>query len=735
MGDAVKRSLLVVALLLIAAGVPCVLWFVSGSREVEGEAARVVQQARDDAKANAGTAAGQLAARLEKLRATESQRPYFHYQNLMHDPRGASQGLSVVPSPLAQGPADPLILTHFQIDDQGRVTMPTLNDDVTELNAPDVARQIAISNTLRAAEPELLRSGAARLASLQAEVAARRTVSERQPPRVAAVTDVPPPAPAPSSQAVVTPAPQPAVASTTPPSPGLVAEPMKGDPWAALQQAPAVQVDRVNVGGRVTRTDQQNSGQQSVYIGKSQGEYSSSPLQNSLQSSPLQNSLQNTSRQNLQNNSQPSRTPAPAEPQAANGKPVLETKSPVQSAPAPVQPQQEQAVNVQKLDPGSFAQNAQSNIVYNNLKTSAARPKPKLPPRRAPDVEIATNDFAWSSIVVGGRPSLVALRPVVTPDAALLQGFVISETAVAEAVHGAGRLSSSTAGLPIGATGWTLDVDDRAAVVRAAAHAGEIRAGFQRTFFGGLAAVALAIIAVTILVWRSERLARERAQFAAAAAHELRTPLAGLRLYGDMLAHQLGDPERSRVYAQHVSEEADRLGRVVANMLEFTRLERGSLTVKREPGNLADAVRECVEQLRPALEMAGCQVIVSIAAGLPPVAFDRDAVHHIVQNLLDNAEKYSRPSTDRRVEIDLARVNGHALLTVSDRGVGVDPRTARHLFLPFERGSAGDAPAGLGLGLVLVKALAEAHGGDVSWQARSGGGTTFSVRLPAFYTP
>jgi signal transduction histidine kinase len=201
-----------------------------------------------------------------------------------------------------------------------------------------------------------------------------------------------------------------------------------------------------------------------------------------------------------------------------------------------------------------------------------------------------------------------------------------------------------------------------------------------------------------------------------------------------MLAHQLGNPERTQLYAQQVSREADRLGRVVANMLEFTRLERGSLTVKPEPGDLGGAVRECVEQLRPALEVAGCSIKLSVAGDLPSVAFDRDAVHHIVQNLLDNAEKYSRPSSDRSVDVEVARMNGHAAVIVSDRGAGIDARVARHLFLPFERGANGDAPAGLGLGLVLVKALAEAHGGDVSWSVRSGGGTTFRVRLPAFYT-
>jgi signal transduction histidine kinase len=396
-----------------------------------------------------------------------------------------------------------------------------------------------------------------------------------------------------------------------------------------------------------------------------------------------------------------------------------------------------QSLNVQRLDPAVFAQNVQSNVVYKEVKEPAApRAKPVLPPRRAPEVEVATSDFTWNSIDVGGRRSLAALRPVVTPQGAAIQGFVVSQAALSDAIRSAGPAAaflelrpSAKDGIPIGSSGWSLAVDERAAAAPAMARAEDIRRTFRQTFFAGLAAASLALIAVAVLVWRTERLARERAQFAAAAAHELRTPLAGLRLYGDMLAHQLGDPDRSRLYARQVAQEADRLGRVVTNMLEFTRLERGGLSIRAEEGDLGAAVRECIEQLRPALEAAGCSVNLTVADDLPPVAFDRDAVHQIVQNLLDNAEKYSRPSSERVIDVEVARMNGGVGVTVSDRGVGIDARVARHLFLPFERGG-GDAPAGLGLGLVLVKALAQAHGGNVEWAARSGGGTTFRVVLP-----
>ncbi|HEV7920951.1 MAG TPA: HAMP domain-containing sensor histidine kinase [Thermoanaerobaculia bacterium] len=625
-----KRALLVVALLLVAAGLPCAAWFVAGSREAERESQRVVNESRDEARLAARAMAGQLGARLEKIRASESQRPYFHYQNLFHDPRGASQGLSVVPSPLAGGPTEPLILTHFQVDRKGRVTLPTLNDDVRELNTANVARERAMQQTLGAAAPEVLRDGGAALVSLEAEVGARRKRREaklrKEEQRLA------------RAAAPITPQPQPR------PQPVQVAA-----------------------------------------------------------------------------------TPAPA------------TENYNIVAPGT---NMTQSVNVQRLDPIVFAQNAQSNIVYQELKAPAPsakpNPRPKLPPRRAPEVEVATSDFSWSSIEIAGHRSLTALRPVVTPEGAAIQGFLVSQSALQDAIKSAGPTAAclqltQKGGIPIGSSGWSIAIDERAASAPAIERAEEIRRTFRQTFFAGLGAASLALIAVAVLVWRTEKLARERAQFAAAAAHELRTPLAGLRLYGDMLAHQLGDPDRSRLYARQVAQEADRLGRVVTNMLEFTRLERGGLSIRAAEGNLGEAVRECIEQLRPALEAAGCLVNLQVADDLPPIAFDRDAVHQIVQNLLDNAEKYSRPSSERTIEVEVARFEGGAAVTVSDRGVGIDARVARHLFLPFARGG-GHAPAGLGLGLVLVKALTQAHGGKVSWAARSGGGTTFRVVLP-FYTP
>jgi signal transduction histidine kinase len=200
-----------------------------------------------------------------------------------------------------------------------------------------------------------------------------------------------------------------------------------------------------------------------------------------------------------------------------------------------------------------------------------------------------------------------------------------------------------------------------------------------------------------------------------------------------MLAQGLGDPSRATEYATAMAGEAERLGRVVSNVLDYSRLERRSLPVRLEPGDLGAAVQDCLQRLAPALESAGARLDIRIDDRLPAVDFDRDAVFHMLQNLLDNAEKYSRGADDRRIHVALMPVAGanKVALAVTDHGPGIPKDVARHLFRPFKRAVDPNGPPGLGLGLALVRSLARAHGGQVTHEGAPGGGTTFTVTLPS----
>jgi signal transduction histidine kinase len=381
---------------------------------------------------------------------------------------------------------------------------------------------------------------------------------------------------------------------------------------------------------------------------------------------------------------------------------------------------------VEKLAGDAWAQNVEAADIYRNIRSQSAPPRANPPTPAADAVEIYVGPLKWRTVYVANQPALVALREVTTPAGAFFQGFLVSTTGLDNYFKTAGMPARLLPGAPTGpleaplaiaVEPWRIVVDARSAIAFAQRQAAELRRSFWLIFAGGVAVAGLAGLGVVWIVWQTERLARQRSQFAASAAHELRTPLAGLRLHADMLAENLGDPTKTRDYARRVSDESDRLGRVVSNVLGFSRLERGRLTVQPVPGNLADHVRACVANHQPALEAAGIRLEINIADNLPPVRFDRDAISLILQNLLDNAEKHTRCAADRTVQVTLRPTPAGIELQVTDHGPGLPAAVCRHLFEPFRRGDTADAPAGLGLGLCLVKALAEAQGATIRYAA------------------
>jgi signal transduction histidine kinase len=423
-------------------------------------------------------------------------------------------------------------------------------------------------------------------------------------------------------------------------------------------------------------------------------------------------------------------------PAAASAAPPADDRSP------------RQASQVVTLDPGAYAQNAFPNQVYSQQvgTTPPALPEPFRPPsaiqapRQAPPgrpaaVTIIVSPFELRTHALFGVPTLVAVRQVQTPDGNLTQGFVISRpNRRLWSMPGLTNLTSAVVPSDDPASafapGWAVAVQP-APDEQARADA-ETSAEARRFLGQFAAAAAIALFAaggVLFLVRRAESLARERSQFAAAAAHELRTPLAGLQLYGDMLAEGLGDSSKVREYARHISEDAARLGRVVSNMLGFSQLERGSLRVDARTGPVGQTLRDLTTHAAPSLLRAGVTLEVEIPADLT-ARFDRDALARIIGNLLDNAEKYSRGAVDRTIRVEAA-VGDHVVeIRVEDHGPGVHDRA--RLFRPFVRGasSLADDPPGLGLGLALSRTLARAMGGDLTHHP-SNAGAVFVLRLPA----
>ena len=559
-----RRTTLAAALIGIAVLLPTGAWYVTGSRDATRRSQAIEVTAARAIREDVESKAARLGARLEDLRLQESVRPFFHYQTLYHDPRGASQGLAVTPSPLASGSPDPLVWAHFQIDESGLVTLPAVSEQFPELTSDaDLDAFCSILGDLQHA-----------------------LVLGQEPGHAAGTTD---------EELLLT------------------------------------------------------------------------------------------------------------------------------------------------LTESEWEQILRADSVYASITGGREQPSAPVTPAGADRVVIRVLPLHWHTLVLGSGPALAALREVHTPSGVLLQGFAVAPEGVVRWI-GTGSLplgfspgppSTSNAVTSLVAdTGWLLEADLSpalgAAAVRGRAEVRRFRSAFALTS----AAIFLAAAAVVWILFQMDRLATQRARFAAAAAHELKTPLAGLQLHAEMLAEDLGDSEHRSRYAATVSSEADRLGRVVANMLDLARLERATPLATPQAGDLGLAVKQRVEQQQNRLEEAGVSVEVDIEQDLPTALFEADALGQILDNLLDNAEKHTRVVDDRRVTVTVASDADRLRIQVADNGPGIPRSQRRILFRPFDRPEDAVGRPGLGLGLAVARSFARAQGGELELDADSDGGAEFILTIP-----
>jgi len=261
-------------------------------------------------------------------------------------------------------------------------------------------------------------------------------------------------------------------------------------------------------------------------------------------------------------------------------------------------------------------------------------------------------------------------------------------------------------------------------------------AGSRPLFFaiGILLALTFTLVAGGLLwrdVQRDLRLSAMRSQFVASVSHELRTPLAAIRMFSETLKLDEEVDRRTRSeYLDTILHESERLSRLVDNVLDFGKIERGQKTYRFEPVQLEEVVSKAARTAQYPLERAGFSLNVDVEPGLPPVSADPDALQQAVLNLLSNAMKYSGGS--REIDLRLDRQNGHARIQVVDRGVGIAPADQPRVFDRFYRVASDENRhiPGTGLGLTIVAHVAGAHGGGVDIDSRPGIGSAFTMRLP-----
>jgi signal transduction histidine kinase len=266
-----------------------------------------------------------------------------------------------------------------------------------------------------------------------------------------------------------------------------------------------------------------------------------------------------------------------------------------------------------------------------------------------------------------------------------------------------------------------------------------------RVTLGLLIAVLLVAIGVgSILIVRGLNseltLARQKTDFVSNVSHELKTPLTSIRMFSELLADgRVADVAKQRSYLQIISAEAARLTRLINNVLDFSRLERGEKKYNFQACDLTELVRANVETFRPHLEGAGFTLRCDLPEAPLGVRGDPDALSQIIVNLLSNAEKYAGKSiadaSPQEIVVSLRQHSKplpHAEIHVCDRGPGVPRGSEEKIFEKFYRAhnSLSSGVQGSGLGLTIARQIARAHGGDVAYEPGAGGGSCFIVRLP-----
>jgi two-component system phosphate regulon sensor histidine kinase PhoR len=278
------------------------------------------------------------------------------------------------------------------------------------------------------------------------------------------------------------------------------------------------------------------------------------------------------------------------------------------------------------------------------------------------------------------------------------------------------RSGALTVGVPFPTTlyGWRLQVSPSASDELAARVQNRARLETVMVVLS-CAVIVLGVATILFAAEKERRISTLKGDFVANVSHELKTPLALIRMFGEMLqSGRVSSEAKRQDYLDIIVSESERLSSLIENVLDFARVERGRQAYEFAPGSVADAVSKAATVYRHRVERDKAELNVDIDPGLPGAVIDERAIQLAVMNLIDNALKYA-PGTDVRVMANLDAANSAIVISVEDGGPGVPLDDRERIFERFVRGSnlraTGSAVRGSGIGLALVKHIAESHGG------------------------
>lgn len=276
---------------------------------------------------------------------------------------------------------------------------------------------------------------------------------------------------------------------------------------------------------------------------------------------------------------------------------------------------------------------------------------------------------------------------------------------------------------------WRLNVTMTTASGLAAAVARRRVLEMVLVGLSGLVVIAGSIV-ILVAAARERKLSNLKSDFVANVSHELKTPLSLVRMFGELLqTGRVDSEEKKRQYLQIIVSESERLASLIENVLDFAKVERGKAAYDFSNANVVDVVTRAVEACRVRAEREGVELEFSTAITSIQLEIDERAIEIAVINLVDNAVKYA--AGGKRVLVELRIQGSHVQIRVTDWGPGIAEDEKRRVFERFVRGRStrNQRVRGSGIGLALVKHIAEAHGGDAWVEDADERGARFVVSL------